>query len=1685
MTLPNTSGKQTAEKGSSNVASRNGGVSQRQAEGRISKAGAILKSQLLNLSYDQYHIHTSSNIALAILRNIKYTAVRTRRTIAFIRRVRNQLAVLNNYNRATFEIITSPARSCESPIENLKAEPALILEPPYLDSGQGIVFCQRNDDYGSVHDDSDDDSVISDGKVQRLLEYECDIPDDNSGDRADYLDLIAECACRKSVQILTNQNNFDDVAIKSTNETKTCANLKLNRIDPSDNNCSLTRYDLPTVSGYSNGNDTHIGNIFKAAMNTSDNGHNPTPVIEISDDDDDHDDDVIQMIEVPKAIPTTIGPANVTAVQQAQVPQNPPNDANQILLNSDYIVIGKEHKILEKFKNDLRAISDNQVNEISSTTGRELACSESFSTILPENKKYNNLKTPAEPLQNEPSLETYKKMMDTSEQSTSQVRDEIISEKPNIEDDDNSSLSWKENMMRVCHDIDVSLCFPECIPDKIEANYPNIPSPGRTALQKPEETSNNKTGAFQNVTHKPIEDTPSNFFFKQLPADDKTKECTKVSNVTHDSATASTSKDNTTIYIRKGKPTKHLTKGLKKQTSESMQVDNNQKPIICEGNIISSFEVSLKPTEVKDLLANIKNFCFQTAMCSESLLYDNFKLKSCNTTIKKKNRTSVIENSVIKREDSSNEDSESDCSLNENINMETNDRNHTEIATLRENNNTPNFEKWRALTDNVPRGNQEKHFTDEKISQGDDFEPQIFQETHTTLSPVTKIDNDTEQEIKLTADTSIASPIKDDEKPSNDKLNLENDVELDTNLPAGLEIKDQSHIDNDAIIEDHNLKYTEETSCKLENSAEISTIYEDDSKDNETRTIENPVAGNKEAEANKESELEENVRLIPTPIQSESETGLKAQNNLNELIEEITISDSQANVKLIENEQNTSVSVMNDSNNKSVECEEDSAKTVTPNVDTGSETNLIGIQDVISIGESPKHHESTDTVASELEKVLASSDINTETRSSLEDQPMVGESGCLYALSTELEEVLAQSQGSLRDSESRVEHHKTGDLSNQEQWQNIESSICQKEQCEENSVLLVEEEKHQDEGDSTMPDVQSLPVDKIEEIQQIVENTTDVSPTDDVSIEDVNCKPKRPDYNLDDKDSQSPEYIEDKSSIALNESTAENDQTVCPLTMDDIEEIFLILPSKEAGNKDSENGDDEDVFLILNTSSNKVEIGETVEVEGDELIPLSFLVGDQIVNENHPGEFLEIIKENRSTNIEDNPDNFTQSLLEDIRYDGADIPTVDEEVCVAYCEDQSENYAADDSDETMVPTLKENELPVEDQPENKIIHEAQPQGDCATDEVKTPNEITMDCLSRNDFEVTNEVQLFQMESSERMLSSDLLKEANDGISRTDTDSKESDQIVKLPDVGTNKLSEIESNAIKIAPDLNNGFDRNQNYQDKDINQEIKENTDEAILEVSTNNLNAMEQVSFDMPIIDDESLEENKQLQKVSTNNLNATEHVAFEREAEKNDALVQPLVVNREQFYDGNSQITFQNEIENRYETKDNNIEASNDMPIIDEFIEENRETQKVNVNNLSAIEQVLFERDTEKANTLAQLLMTDQEDDGNSQITVQNEIEINHYESKDNNVEASNDMPIIEESFEENREVQETTTNNLNTTEQVLSYRGSDKVGILAEPPVDEAEKCCDEDLQITVQNGIEINHCTRRDNNVGFND
>ncbi|KRT86639.1 hypothetical protein AMK59_1318, partial [Oryctes borbonicus] len=520
------------------------------------------------------------------------------------------------------EIPLSSDRSCDSPIETLRTNPLLNPEPPYLDSGQGGSFFRRNDDFG---DDSDNDvRVISEVNVQRLFDPKYEVQDINSDDDDDddHLDLIANSENRNSVQIRNNQSNSDNVAIKSTNESKACGDLKLNKTtDNYSDNYLLTLFG--NTSGYKN----------------SEYGHNPIPVIEICDDDED-DDDVIEVIDVPK--PMLVMFNSISAVQQAQVPQEPPNEIKQILLDSDddddCIIINNEDEILEKFNEEAKknvplTTSDNQVNEISSTTGKELTYAVPFSsTDMPINNNF--VKISAGSSENNPSLQPYKEMNDTPEQSTSQVQDAVVNEKLNIEDDDNSSLSWKENMMRVCHGIDVSLCFPEYIPDKIEENYTNItsPTPGRSAWQTSDEGSDSKSLSFQNMICKQIDDTPNNFFFKQLSADEQTKENSEKANIVDNTAIASTSKGNTTIHIRQGKSS------LKTKTSESKQ-DGKQKPSICEGDIISSFEVTLRNTEMTKLLSNIENLCFQTATCSETLSYDHFKMKSTNTTLKKKSRT--------------------------------------------------------------------------------------------------------------------------------------------------------------------------------------------------------------------------------------------------------------------------------------------------------------------------------------------------------------------------------------------------------------------------------------------------------------------------------------------------------------------------------------------------------------------------------------------------------------------------------------------------------------------------------------------------------------------------------------------------------------------------------------------------------------------------------------------------------------------------------------------------------------------------------------------------------------------------------------------------------------------------------------------------------------------------------------
>ncbi|KAK9730128.1 hypothetical protein QE152_g15487 [Popillia japonica] len=524
------------------------------ARGRISKAGTTVKLQLLKLSFDQYHIHTSSNIALAILRDIKSTPVRIRRTVAYARRVRNLLTILNNYNRATYEakgkypyskalvrllvryvqleydvlyypenysvkyekevevkvhfllhllldgvvrkfrqenvqhydstatecvlrifnqvngeykvkgrfiwsainklakklglletiseirqngvllsqnhptftklscdniedisdcdseyeIPLSPARSCPSPIENLKVEYPVKREPPDLDSGQGIEHLSIHNGFGSgigEDDDSDADSVISDGKLQRLLDVKCEIQDyssdsddcvlDYSSDSDDcVLDLKSERERSNSVQIIgdnyDSKCNLTDVAIQSTNEfAKREQRLNKNgdRGENSNNNSSVNnkRDDLIIGDSHSNNSNNHNnhnnknsnGDISKAPSNAG----NSSQVIELDDDDD--EDDLIVVTKSTKTIKNS--------PQKAKSPVIVLLDSDD---ENDCVIVNDEQKIPkcdDKVKHKkIRSFSDNQVNEISSTTGSNISSKFSPFTERPACANGNN-----------------------------------------------------------------------------------------------------------------------------------------------------------------------------------------------------------------------------------------------------------------------------------------------------------------------------------------------------------------------------------------------------------------------------------------------------------------------------------------------------------------------------------------------------------------------------------------------------------------------------------------------------------------------------------------------------------------------------------------------------------------------------------------------------------------------------------------------------------------------------------------------------------------------------------------------------------------------------------------------------------------------------------------------------------------------------------------------------------------------------------------------------------------------------------------------------------------------------------------------------------------------------------------------------------------------------------------------
>ncbi|KAI4469375.1 5-formyltetrahydrofolate cyclo-ligase-related [Holotrichia oblita] len=298
-----------------------------------------------------------------------------------------------------YEIPLSPARSCESPVDNLKLEYPVKREPPDLDSGQDIEQLRIHDDFGSgtgYDDDSDNDSVISDGKLQRLLDVKCEIQDYNSDSDDCVIDLKSEREHSKSVQITGDNydnkcSNLTDVAIKSTNgfakceqklnkngdrgETSNCENSNNN--DSSVNNNKRDDF----IIGDSHSNNSNVnnknsnGDISKAPSNAG----NSSQVIELDDEDD--EDDLIIVTKSAKQIKTS-----PHKVKSPVIVLDSDDENDCVIVNNDEEKIPK----CDDKSRKIRSFSDNQVNEISSTTGSNITSkNKEFETYTSDNTSNN------------------------------------------------------------------------------------------------------------------------------------------------------------------------------------------------------------------------------------------------------------------------------------------------------------------------------------------------------------------------------------------------------------------------------------------------------------------------------------------------------------------------------------------------------------------------------------------------------------------------------------------------------------------------------------------------------------------------------------------------------------------------------------------------------------------------------------------------------------------------------------------------------------------------------------------------------------------------------------------------------------------------------------------------------------------------------------------------------------------------------------------------------------------------------------------------------------------------------------------------------------------------------------------------------------------------------------------------
>ncbi|KAK9730147.1 hypothetical protein QE152_g15493 [Popillia japonica] len=307
-------------------------------------------------------------------------------------------------------------------------------------------------------------------------------------------------------------------------------------------------------------------------------------------------------------------------------------------------------------------------------------------------------------------------------------------------------------------------------------------------------------------------------------------------------------------------------------------------------------------------------------------------------------------------------------------------------------------------------------------------------------------------------------------------------------------------------------------------------------------------------------------------------------------------------------------------------------------------------------------------------ETISEKDVSTEAILTESSTELFTEVADVEALNEDLEANLEQSQNNLVGHESKSDNEEELMMMQApNQQESIDSAATE---LEELLALSTADVKHEVSAENQVKIGKAQCVQTLSsELEQALElSQTDCCGSSTTTAAEPGLLEVHPCDNSDEAkpilEGASPTPSGDKTeTIIQNENPIPNEE-ICnenyinSLAGDDIEEIYLVVPGEAVSGDKTE---DDDVVFVLDSSM--CDSGEFAGVE-DDLIRINFLIEEDEVPESPP----EVEQPPNTTDVE-------------YRYNGSDIPTADEEVCVEHGETTTDvEYRYNGSD---IPTADE------------------------------------------------------------------------------------------------------------------------------------------------------------------------------------------------------------------------------------------------------------------------------------------------------------------------------------------------------------------------------------------------------------